>query len=125
MARYVDTTAIIQVIGAVFENPSILDATDQYVITEYDFPDEFHRIVFGSIYKIHELGAKTITINNILDFLSSRPKSQGVFNANKGEEWLMKVADSCVPLSFDYYYNRLKKMTFLRELDNHGIDVSD
>ena len=66
MARYVDTTAIIQVIGAVFENPSILDATDQYVITEYDFPDEFHRIVFGSIYKIHKLRAKKITIYNIL-----------------------------------------------------------
>lgn len=125
MAKYVDTTAIIQVIGGVFNNPSLLDATDQYVITEYDFPDEFHRIVFGCIYKIHELGAQTIDLNNILDFLSSRPKSQGIFNANKGDEWILKAADACIPLSFNYYYNRLKKMTFLRELDSHGIDVSE
>ena len=29
------------------------------------------------------------------------------------------------PLSFDYYYSRLKKFTLLRMYDNHGVDVSD
>nr|DAU68940.1 MAG TPA: DnaB-like helicase [Caudoviricetes sp.] len=34
-----------------------MDFTDRYTITDEDFADEFHRIVFGAIYKIHELGA--------------------------------------------------------------------
>lgn len=125
MPKYVDTAAIIQVIGNVYNDPSLLDLTDKYTITDYDFPDEFHRIVFGCIYKIHELGAQTISINNISDFLETRPKSQAVYNANKGDEWLLQAAQSISDKSFDYYYNRLKKMTFLRELDKHGIDVTD
>lgn len=98
--------------------------TDKYTITDADFADEFHRIVFGAIYKIHELGAEKITLENISDFLSDRPKYEGIYKANKGEEWLLKVAGSSKILSFDYYYSRLKKMSLLRAYDNYGIDVS-
>ena len=114
-----------QVIGSVFKNPQLLDFTDKYTITDDDFPDEFHRIAFGAIYKIHELGADKISLENIEDFLASRPKSQAIFKQQKGEEWLLKVADTCLPDAFDYYYNRLKKFTLLRAYDNCGIDVSD
>lgn len=124
MSKYVDTTAIIQVIGNVFNNPQLLDFTDKYTITEEDFPDEFHKIAFGSIYKLYELGAKEITLNNIVDFLSSRPKSEAIFKQQKGEEWLLKIAENSIPSSFDYYYNRLKKMSLLRAYDKYGIDVS-
>ena len=124
-SRYVDTTATMQVIGTVFKNPQILDYTDKYSIIDDDFSEEFHRIAFGAIYKIYELGADKITLENISDFLASRPKSAAVFKAQKGEEWLLKVAETCLPEAFDYYYNRLKKFTLLRAYDNYGIDVSD
>lgn len=123
-SKYVDTTAIMQVIGCVFNTPQLLDYTDKYTITEEDFPDQFHKIAFGAIYKIYELGAEKITLENIADFLSARPKSEAVFKQQKGEEWLLKVADSSMPSAFDYYYSRLKKMSLLRAYDNYGIDVS-
>ena len=124
-SKYVDVTAIMQVVGNVFNNPQILDFTDKYTITEDDFPDEFHRVAFGAIYKIHELGADRISLENIADFLSSRPKSAATFKQNKGEEWLLKVAETCLPEAFDYYYGRLKKFSLLRAYDNYGVDVSD
>ena len=124
-SKYIDTTAMMQVIGCVFNDVGLLEYTDKYTIIEEDFPDQFHKIVFGSIYKIHELGAKQITLENISDFLSSRPKSEAIFKQNKGEEWLLKVADNAVPSSFDYYYNRLKRFSLLRAYDNCGIDVTD
>ena len=124
-SKYVDTTAIMQVIGTVFKNPQILEYTDRYTIIDEDFADEFHRVAFGAIYKIHELGADKITLENISDFLASRPKSAAVFKAQKGEEWLLKVSETCLPEAFDYYYNRLKKFTLLRVYDNCGVDVSD
>ena len=124
-SKYVDHTAIMQVIGTVFKNPQILDYTDKYTVIEDDFADEFHKVAFGAIYKIHELGADRITLENISDFLASRPKSAAVFKQQKGEEWLLKVSDTCLPEAFDYYYNRLKKFTLLRAYDNYGIDVSD
>ena len=89
--KYIDTSAIMQVIGNVFNNPTLLDLTDKYSISDEDFPDQFHKITFGAIYKLHELGASKITINSISDFLSARPKSQAIFKSQKGEEWLLKV----------------------------------
>lgn len=123
-SKYVDPTAIMQVIGCVYNNPKLLEYTDKYIITEDDFSDDFHRIAFGAIYKIYELGAEKITLENISDFLSSRPKSEAIFKTQKGEEWLLKVADAAIPSAFDYYYSRLKKFSLLRAYDNYGIDVS-
>ena len=124
-SKYVDVPSIVQVIGCVFKQPQLLDYTDKYTVTEDDFTDDFHKIIFGSIYKLHELGAEKITLNSIADYLSSRPKSEAIFIKQKGEEWLLKAEENANPASFDYYYNRLKKMTLLRELDKHGIDVTD
>lgn len=124
-SKYIDITSIMQVIGCVFISPQLLDNTDKYIVTEDDFPDSFHKIVFGSIYKLHELGAKKITLENIADFLSSRKKHEAVYIQNKGDEWLLKISRSCNLLSFDYYYNRLKKFSLLRAYDNCGIDITD
>ena len=124
-SKYIDTTSIMQVIGSVFKNPQILEFTDKYTITEDDFPSEFHKIAFGSIYKLYELGADKIDLKNISDFLESRPKSLAIFKQNKGEEWLLKISETCLPEAFDYYYNRLKKFSLLRAYDSYGIDVSD
>lgn len=124
-SKYVDTTAIMQVIGCVYNNPSLLDITDKYKITEEDFTDNFHRVIFGAIYKIHELGANSIGLENISDFLKTRPKSEAIFNTNKGDEWLLKVSNNAIHSTFDYYYNRMKKFTLLRAYDNYGLDISD
>ena len=123
--KYVDTPSIVQVIGSVFKTPQLLDYTDKYTITENDFPDIFHQIIFGTIYKLHELGAEQISLNSILDYLSSRPKSEAIFIKQKGEEWLLKAAENANTASFDYYYNRMKKMTLLRAMDSYGISVTD
>lgn len=124
-SKYVDLTAIMQVIGCVFNNPSILSHDDKYKIYEEDFPDNFHKIIFGSIYKLYESGSDKITLNNIIDYLAGRPKSASIFNKQKGDEWLLKVSANANESTFDYYYNRLKKMTLLRAYDSYGIDVSD
>lgn len=125
ISKYIDTPSIVQVIGCVFKSPQLLDYTDKYTITEDDFQDDFHKIVFGTIYKLHELGAEKITLNSIADYLSSRPKSEAIFIKQKGEEWLLKAEENANTSSFDYYYNRMKKMTLLRAFEKYGIDVKD
>ena len=124
-SKYVDTVAVMQIIGCTYKNPQLLDFTDKYTIVDEDFSNEFHKIVFGAIYKLHELGAKTINLETISDFLATRPKHEAIYKKEKGEEWLLKVAENSIATSFDYYYNRLKKFSLLRAYDNCGIDVSD
>lgn len=125
MNKYYDIISVMQVIGCVYNNPSLLDFTDKYSINEEDFCDTFHRTVFGAIYNLYQLGAEKISLRNIADFFSSRPKHQGIYEANKGEEWLIKVSEGAIAQSFDYYYHRMKKMTLLRAYNNVGLDVSD
>lgn len=125
VSKYVDTTAIMQVIGCVFKEPKLLEIEDKYKITEFDFENDFHKIVFGAIYKIYELGAREISVEAISDFLSTRPKSEAIYKNQKGEEWLLKVIDNSSLSTFDYYYGRLKKMTLLRAYEKHGVDVSE
>lgn len=122
-SQYIDVSAIIQVIGCTFNKPSILDDTDRYNITEYDFVEEFHKIVFGSIYNIHLTGSD-VTVDAIVDYLSGRPKFEAIFKQNKGVEYLNKISTLANADTFSYYYNRLKKMSLLRAYDNYGVDVS-
>lgn len=125
VSKYNDPAAVVQVIGCIYNNPSLLDIEDKYTITEDDFQDKFHQIVFGSIFKLHELGAQEITLKSIGDFLADRPKSEAIYKQNKGDEWLAKVSENAAPLTFDYYYGRLKKFSLLRAYDKFGVDVSD
>lgn len=123
MAKYYDVTAVMQVIGGIYINPSLLELEEKYHFNEEDFSEDFHRILFGSIYNLYKLGATEINLNTIEDYLEQKPKKYAVYTANHGAEYLMKLVDNVTPNAFDYYYNRMKKMTLLRMYNNVGLDV--
>lgn len=124
-SKYVDTTAIINVLAGVFINPSLLD-NENYYFNEQDFSDnEFHETLFGAIYNLHALGAKEITINAIEDYLEQRPKRKAIYQVNKGAEYLNSLRQHVSPNTFQYYYDRMKKMTLLRMYNEKvGMDLS-
>lgn len=113
MGRYVDVAAIVQVIGNIYNNVSLLDYED-YHFNEDDFPEQFHKILFGSIYNLHALGAKEITLNAIEDYLTQRPNSYAIYKTNKGHEYLEQISKQVDAATFEYYYRRMKKFTLLR-----------
>ena len=124
-SRYVDTAAIVQVLGNVYNNVSLLD-NENYKFYEEDFPEDLHRILFGTIYNLHDLGAKEITLNAIEDYLIQRPSSYGIYKTNKGAEYLTALKNSVQPVTFDYYYQRMKKFTLLRMYNEKcGMDLSN
>lgn len=120
--KYVDVAAITQVIGCIYNDSSILDQ-ENYSIIEEDFTEEFHKIVFGSIYNIYHSDSK-VTLDAIIDYLAVRPKYDAVFKVNKGIEYLTRASELATKDTFNYYYNRMKKFTLLREYDKIGVDVS-
>ena len=122
MAKYMDSAATVNVIGCIYNNPSLID-NENYNFAEYDFPEDFHRIVFGAIYNLYQTGVKQITIPTVEDYLSQRPKKLAVYKANKGDEYLEQVSAAVELSTFDYYYKRLKKMTLFREYQAIGMDL--
>lgn len=122
--RYTDIPSTMQVIGAIYVNPNLLD-NGKYFFVEEDFCEEFHRILFGSIYNLHVTGVKEINSDTIEDYLSSREKKLAVYKVNNGKEYLEKLRDNVRLTGFDYYYNRMKKMTILRMYNERaGMDLS-
>lgn len=90
-SKYVDMTAIMQVIGCVFNDSAIMDNTDRYFICEEDFPEEFHRVIFGSIYNIHQTGS-LVNMDAIVDYLAVRPKYDGIFRNHDGIDFLTRAS---------------------------------
>ena len=123
MIKYIDIPAIMQVIGGVFLDNSLLDDTN-YTFSQDDFTEEFHKILFGSIYNIHLIGAEKITIDAVEHYIEQRPKAYGTYTSNKGREYLQKLVEITQLSTFDYYYKRMKKMTLFREYQKIGMDLS-
>lgn len=123
MSKIVDIPSIVQVIGCIYQQPSLLE-NQNYFFHEEDFTEEFHKVLFGSIYNLYTLGAKEITINAIEDYLTQKPKSLAVYQTNKGQEYLQKISETVQLSTFDYYYQRMKKMTLLRMYQSVGMDMS-
>lgn len=123
-SRYVDIPATMQVLGGVYLNPSLLD-NEKYHFNQEDFVESFHRILFGSIYNLHALGAKEINEITIGTYLEQRPKMLAEFKINNGEKYLQDLANSTQLAAFDFYYHRVKKMTLFRMYkEKAGMDLS-
>ena len=124
-SKYVDISSIVQVIGNIYNHQNLLDMDEKYFFNEEDFTEDFHKIVFGSIYNLHQLGVKEVTASSIEDYLNQRPKKLAIYQAHKGAEWLARCSESAKFSSFDYYYNRMKKMTLFRGYETFvGMDLS-
>ena len=120
-----DNTAALQILGCAMKKPELVADNAQYEFADRDFVTDIHRVCFGAIYNLAQMGATEVTVETISDYLSDRPKSNGIFLAHKGEEFLKKVAQSADIRSFPYYYGRLKKFSLLRGYVEQGVDISE
>lgn len=125
MAKYIDTNAVIQVLGCIYNDLSIFDQTETYKLSKADFSEEFHQKIFGALYAIYSAGAKEANIIALNDYFATHPKAEAIYKVNKGDEWITRASENSAATTFNYYYNRLKKMTLLRAYNDIGVDVTD
>ena len=121
----VDKIAIQQVLGCLMKKPSILSETDKYSFTPSDFSSTFEKIIFGSICGLYANGAKSIGIIDIENYVGTDISSKQIYEKNNGIEYLQDIENYVELDNFDYYYNKLKKINLLRDLNKMGIDTKD
>ena len=119
-----ESEVAMQVIGSIYTRPSLLDEDGKYFFSEQDFVTEFHRVAFGVIYNLHMMGSRKVTSVEIDSYLKDRPQDRGIYESSGGFIKIAEIAEKCNLESFDYYYQRLKKMSLLRGYDAIGMDVS-
>lgn len=115
-----------QVLGGILRDPSLLSETEKYQLNNQDFPERFHTIIFAAINNLYNSGdIQQIDEIEIDGFLSQYGVQYEIFNQNKGIEYLQSVQELFKSGNFDYYYERLKKFTLIREMNGLGFDVSE
>ena len=123
-SKYYDSSAAIQVIGCILNNPKLLEDTGKYTFRKDDFCNDFHKIIFDAIYHVQDRGAEKLNRKIVEDYLKDYPKRYATYKANNGADWLHKVFIEADVLNFDYYYQRLKKMTLFRTYNEKGLSVN-
>lgn len=118
-----DKYATIQVIGCIVQQPAFL-LNDKYRLMEGDFPERFHKIVFGAIEHLVKNGVQELGYAAIDDFLSKYPKQYKIFTDNDGADYIDNAAEMADIENFEYYYNTLKKFSLLNQLAQKGYDTS-
>lgn len=113
------------VFAGLIAEPELMSMSKQYNLKVDDFPEKFHKLIFGSIFNLYQQGISEISPQVLDGYLSAFALQYRIYEDNQGLDYLFKVEELGMPSNFDYYYNRIKKYSFLRTCISQGINVSD
>lgn len=120
----IEKNTIQQVFGGLMRDPSILSQKDKYNLSLADFSNRFEMNIFYAITGLYSQGARRLAPIDIANFLESNTTHYNFFIQNNGIEYLNDAFEFSANENFLYYYNRLKKLNLLRDLQKKGIDTS-
>lgn len=118
-----DKYAVLQVIGCLMKRPLLL-LDEEHPLNEDDFPERFHKIVFGAIEFLAKNGAQSINFATVDNFLEKYPQQYKVFTDNRGVEYLERAYSMSDLSNFDLYYGTIRKFSLLNQMSKRGFDVS-
>lgn len=119
-----DKNTILQILGSLMKNPSILSESERYFLSPQDFTNSFERYIFAAISNLYHNGAQKINVVDIDKYLSEHEAIYNSFVKNNGIEYLMDAEDISSAENFDFYYNKLKKYNAIKDLKVMGYDTS-
>ena len=119
MSKLYNLTAVNIVIGCLYNNPSLY-FNDKYRLSLDDFYNSsqkrgyrFQRILFGAGRKLAEQGVQEITEVDVGEFVSGYRENMAILEENDYLEAIPTFKQFGKENSFDYYYNRVRKLSLL------------
>lgn len=123
--KYYDKRASCQVLGCLMKDPSLLK-DKKYALNIEDFPNGLHQLIYTCIHNLSLQDLKEIKIADIESYLNTNdPKSYTqLFDNEKNLEWLYQIYEDGNTFNYEYYYNKVRKLSLLRSYMSEGQDVS-
>ena len=121
-----DTNASLYVLSCLMHRPLLLQ-DERYVFVKTDFYKPIQQIVFYAIFNMAQNGVEKITPKDIDLYLNQYEAQYEFYKKEKGYEFVTQcyqTAEGTDQHQFDFYYNRLKKFSVLRDLEAIGIDTT-
>lgn len=120
-----DTNASLYVLSCLMHRPLLLQ-DERYAFVKTDFYKPIQQIVFYAIFNMAQNGVEKITPQDIDLYLNQYEAQYEFYKKEKGYEFVTQcyqTAEGTDQHQFDFYYNRLKKFSVLRDLEAIGIDT--
>lgn len=112
----IDRHTIIQVLGSLMNNPMLLSETDKYLLEPLDFNYQLDRFIFSAIYNLYLNGAEKIHVADIDNYLKENSLAKKLMEEENGIGFLQDCETQAETGNFNYYYNKLKKINLVKEL---------
>lgn len=124
MASLSDKNAIMQIIGSLMKSPFLL-YDSKYIFTKKDFDTPLARNIYIAITNmVFDNKLESINIVDIDNYFQQNEASYENFKKQNGIQYLNDCMEVNNLNNFDYYYNRMKKLSALRALKSDGFDIS-
>ena len=121
MSSYIDKNAIMNVIGCIFKDSSILEH-NEYYFSEEDFVEKITKIIYGALNNLYIDGIRKFDLIILDEYLSKIPSIYNIFQT-KGIEYIKHCINISSLDNFNYYFERMKKFTLMRTMENYGINM--
>ena len=117
-----DTESEAYVLGSIIHNPNLLNENE---FNKIYFSEPFTQIIYSVCNNMFENGITEISSEDIYRMLEDFPKQKKIFEDNNGLEFIKELKEKETLSNFTYHYERLKKSTYLRELQFNNIGIEE
>ena len=105
--------------------PELLSDVDKYQLEPTDFSQQLDKMIFSAIYNLFAGGAEKIHKIDVDTYLQTNEVAKSLLEKNNGLAFIQDCEDLADPANFQLYYNKLKKINLLRDLQKNGRDISE
>lgn len=122
-----DKNASLYVLSCLMRRPLLLQ-DERYAFVKTDFNVPLHQMVFYAIYNMAQSGVEKISPQDIDLYLAQYGTQYEYYKANKGYEFVLQcyqTSEGSDDKQFEAYYNRLKKFSMLRDLEELGFNTKE
>ena len=96
--------------------PDLLNETDKYLLEPSDFSKQLDRFIFSAIYNLYVNGAEKIHAIDVDNYLKDNALAKQLMEKENGKAFLQDCEVESEVENFSYYYNKLKKINLVKEL---------
>lgn len=121
----VDRHTIIQIFGSLMQRPDLLNNIDKYCLDITDFSEPLDKYIFSAIYNLYINGAEKIHSADIDNYLQTNSYAKDLIENENGLSFLQDCENESNIENFDFYYNNLKKINLVRELQLSKNDIDE
>ena len=119
-----DSTAYRQIIGCLMYQPQLFLEYTDLKSTDFDFKPA--RVCFNAIKKLYELGATELSVLEVdQEIERGGGAALQIYSTEGGLDFLKSAYETAKLGNFDVFYDRLKKCSLLRKLQQAKYDISE